>query len=271
MKYLRSGLILIALALAVTGVASAAIPDGEVGATSPSGEMETPANGHAATAMRSYLPLFFGPAPAPGGWTILLDEGFEGTPAAGWRFFDENGTAAGEYFWAKRSCRPGSGSYSAWAVGGGVKGAALPCNSDYPDNTDAWMVFGPFSLADAQIAQMRFSFYLRTLAAGDHFCWGASDDDVNFDGLCLDADPGGWTPFVFDLGNVYGDEPASLSFLGKPQVWIAFRFLSDATAHAAEGVYVDNLGVRKCPNLACYNPPSVASAPRVKPISMRLR
>ncbi len=244
MRYRPATLILIALMLGVslTG-ASAAAPDGK---------------------RRTYLPLIAGRVSAPGGWTTLLDEGFEAAPAAGWRSLDGNGQTAGEYYWAGRTCRPLSGRASAWAAGGGRDGAGLACGSAYPDNADSWMIYGPFSLAGAQMAQLRFSFYLADLAAGDAFCWGASADYVVFTGQCLDAAPGGWSPFVLDLGNLAGDQPPSISFLGQPQVWIAFRFTSDATAHAAEGVYVDNVIVRKCPDRTCANPPAAAPALRTR-------
>lgn len=64
------------------------------------------------------------------GWTDLMTEDFEGTfPRGNWEVSDGNGAEYGEYYWAKRNCRPRSGSYSAWAVGGGADGSALPCDA----------------------------------------------------------------------------------------------------------------------------------------------
>ena len=168
-----------------------------------------------------------------------------------WSFFDYDGTTSGEYYWADRTCHSLTGSRSAWAVGGGSDGAALSCNSDYPDNADSWMKYGPFSLADAQMAELRFNYYLRDLAAGDAFCWGALEDVVNFPALCLDTAPGVWTSFVLHLDNLFDDQPPSVSFLGKPQVWVAFRFASDATGHACPGPFVDDVIIRKCPDTLC--------------------
>ena len=118
---------------------------------------------------RIYLPLVARgeSAPAPGTWITVLEEGFENAPGSLWSFFDYDGTTSGEYYWADRTCHSLTGSRSTSAVGGGSDGAALSCNSDYPDNADSWMKYGPFSLADAQMAELRFNYYLRDLAAGD--------------------------------------------------------------------------------------------------------
>ena len=41
-------------------------------------------------------------------------------------------------------------------MGGGADGTLLGCDSTYPDNVATTMIYGPFSLADAKMAQMRF-------------------------------------------------------------------------------------------------------------------
>jgi hypothetical protein len=240
LKHLR---VVLSLSVLLIGIAGAAIYTADAGA---------PVGGNAVTP-RSYLPLVARgeSAPAPGTWITVLEEGFENAPGSLWSFFDYNGTTSGEYYWADRTCHSLTGSRSAWAVGGGSDGAALSCNSDYPDNADSWMKYGPFSLADAQMAEMRFNYYLRDLAAGDAFCWGASEDGVNFPALCLDTAPGVWTSFVLHLDNLFDDQPPSVSFLGKPQVWVAFRFASDATGHASPGPFVDDVLIRKCPDTLC--------------------
>ena len=116
--------------------------------------------------------------PGPGGWITLLEEGFETTPGPLWRFLDNNGANFGAYQWGRRDCRPYAGSYSAWAVGGGADGEKLACGSTYPDNVATTMTYGPFSLADAKMAQMRFNSLRAVYGAGDDFCWYASDDNV---------------------------------------------------------------------------------------------
>ena len=146
MKHLRGFLFLIVLLL---GIAGAAIFTANAG---------TPVGGNTLTP-RIYLPLVARsePTPAPGTWITVLAEGFEAKPGPLWQFRDDNGASHGAYQWGRRDCQPFTGgSYSAWAVGGGADGEKLSCGSTYPDNVQTTMLYGPFSLADAKMAQMRF-------------------------------------------------------------------------------------------------------------------
>ena len=180
MKHLRVVLILIVLLL---GIAGAAIFTANAGA---------PVGGDP-LAPRIYLPLVARSetTPTPGAWITVMEEGFKDRDRPQWKFFDYNGTTSGEYYWADRTCHALTGQRSAWAVGGGAGGVASSCNSDYPDNADSWMKYGPFNLADAKMAQFHFHYYQNGLGTGDEFCWYASDDNVHFAGLCLSANPGG--------------------------------------------------------------------------------
>ena len=98
-------------------------------------------------------------------------------------------------------------------MGGGTGGAALPCGSDYPDNVTSYMTYGPFSLADAGMAELRFQLWLDRLTEDEGFCWQATDG-VTAGAACLNADPGGWTPITVDLADVDVAEPG-VSMLGK--------------------------------------------------------
>ena len=53
--------------------------------------------------------------------------------------------------------------------------ASLSCGSAYPDNVATTMIYGPFSLADAKMAQMHFKLRYHQDARRGHFFWGASD------------------------------------------------------------------------------------------------
>ncbi len=86
------------------------------------------------------------PTPTPVPWVTIVDEDFEGAFPGPWTVFDNNGSTAGEYYWADRTCRVYAGSYSGWVVGGGANGSPLACGSMYPNNADSWMVYGPFNL-----------------------------------------------------------------------------------------------------------------------------
>ncbi len=196
-----------------------------------------------------YLPLIRKDAPPtpPATWTVLVSETFEGSFPGVWDVFDNDGTTNGEYFWAKRNCQANGGTYSGWGVGGGANGAALSCGSNYPNNADSWMVFGPFSLADAAAAELNFDLWLNTEYGYDVVCRLASTDGINFDGPCTYGSSAGWITRTLNLS----------SYLGQPEVWIALNFYSDATNVLAEGGYVDNIVLRKCTGAGC----STAAAP----------
>ena len=269
MKHLRVFLILIALLLAVS---SAAIFTANAGAPV----------GRNALLPRAYLPMVArsgAPTPAPtptatpgpGNWTTLLEEGFETAPGPLWRFRDDNGADFGAYQWGRRACQPYTGDYSAWAVGGGADGELLPCGSAYPANAATTMIYGPFSLADAKMAQMRFRLRFDAKLPNDDFCWLASDG-VMAAGRCLNAQPIGWATLDLDLGDLDPSTPG-VSMLGKPQVWVGFRFTSDGAGHASEGPYVDDVVIRKCTDTTCAPIAAAGTAPgevRVRPFRMLL-
>jgi hypothetical protein len=246
LKHLRVFLILIVLLL---GIAGAAIFTANAGAPV----------GRNALTPRIYLPLVARgeSAPAPGTWITLLDEGFEAAPDPLWQFRDDNGTSGGAYQWGRRACQPDIGNYSAWAVGGGADGELLPCGSAYPDNVATTMLYGPFSLADAKMAQMHFELRYDQISSPDEICWFAADDTIAA-GRCLNAQPSGWTMLDLNLNDLDPSTPG-VSMLGKAQVWVAFRFTSDATGHASPGPFVDDVVIRKCLDTLCS--PLSAAAP----------
>ena len=174
------------------------------------------------------------------GWTTLLSDGFEGSFPGEWTVWDNNGTSYGEYYWGQRICRPYSGYYSAWAVGGGASGSSLQCEANYPDNADSWMRAGPFDLSSATDAELLFYRWHLTEAGRDALFWGASIDGSNFYGVQDLGDSGGWQYTNFDLTNVFtlGD------VTGQSQVWIIFVFSSDSSINYSEGAYVDDVVLR---------------------------
>ena len=247
MKHLRVVLILIVLLL---GIAGAAIFTANAGA---------PARGNALTP-RIYLPLVArsGSTPIPGTWITVLEEGFEAAPSPLWQFRDDNGAIGGAYQWGRRDCQPFAGTYSAWAVGGGADGETLACGSAYPDNVQTTMIYGPFSLAEAKMAQVRFKLRYDQMLDGT-FSWGASADGAVFRGTSLYGQPSEWTTLDLNLGDLDPFDPG-VSVLGKPQVWVAFQFTSGATVHTSSGPFVDDVLIRKCLDTLC--PPLSAAAPR---------
>ena len=238
MKHLRVVLSLIVLLL---GIAGAAIFTANAGA---------PVGGNALTP-RVYLPLVARgeSAPAPGTWVTVMKEGFEAAPGPLWQFRDDNGSVGGAYQWGRRDCLPYTDSYSAWAVGGGADGEKRPCGDAYPDNVQTTMIYGPFSLVDAQKGQMRFKLRYDQMLDGT-FSWGASSDGAMFRGTSLYGQPSEWTTLDLDLDDLDPFDPG-VSVLGKQQVWVAFRFTSDATGHTSPGPFVDDVLIRKCLDTLC--------------------
>jgi hypothetical protein len=246
-KHLRVVLILIVLLLGMAGeaifTANAGTPVGR--------DPLTP---------RVYLPLVARgeTTPVPGAWITVLEEGFEAAPGPLWQFRDDNGVVGGAYQWGRRDCLPFTGSYSAWAVGGGDDGINLTCVDAYPDNVQTTMIYGPFSLADAKMAQVRFMLRYDQLL-DNTFAWGASSDGAVFRGRWLNGQQTGWTPLDLNLGDLDPSTPG-VSVLGQPQVWVAFLFTSGTTVHTSSGPYVDDVVIRKCLDTLCS--PLSAAAPR---------
>lgn len=174
-------------------------------------------------------------------WETLVSTDFEAGFGAPWIVFDNDGATGGEYFWARSNCRVSGGSYSGWAVGGGANGSLLPCGSNYPDNADSWMVFGPFSLAGATAGELNYQLWLNSEYGYDAIGSLASIDGSWFYGDWWTGTSGAWVPMTFDLSDVY----TLGNLMGQPQVYVALVFLSDGDTNLAEGAYVDDVVLRR--------------------------
>lgn len=180
--------------------------------------------------------------PPPTSWVDIVTENFEGDFPNLWQLEDNYGS--GEYLWSKSNCRVYSGNNSGWAIGGGANGKSLSCGTIYPYDVDSWMIFGPFSLADATNAELRFKFWLDSEYEYDEFCHMASLDNYDYSGYCFSGYSNGWQDDVLDLKNV----PYLGNLTGRSQVWIAFYFYSDDLLNDGEGAYIDDIVLRKCTN-----------------------
>ena len=178
-------------------------------------------------------------------WVTIVSEGFEGVFPGPWRVLDSNGTDYGEYYWAKRDCLPYSGSYSGWAVGGGANGASLTCGSNYPNDAYSWMIYGPFSLADATAADFSYKLWIYSQYSDgvyyDYVTRAASIDGSQFYGWRTAGNSSGWIDKVLDLTDV----PTLGDVTGQPEVWVALIFRSDSSVNYAAGAYVDDVVLRK--------------------------
>ncbi len=176
------------------------------------------------------------------GWSNLMTEDFEGTfPGTKWQLVD-NPT------WGKVTYRKYGGSYSAYAVGGGS--AKINPPGPYSANRDTRMVSGPYNLSSATDARLDYYHWTRLEYTSDYKSDDlgvlVSIDGRNFYGVAYTGDwtsqPGnvqGWMPGELDLRDV---SPLG-SLVGKPSVWIMFRFVSDASLQM-EGTYLDDVALR---------------------------
>ncbi len=189
------------------------------------------------------------PNTTPIPWINIMTEDFEGIFPGAWTVFDDQ-PGFGEYYWGKRDCRGFNGDYSGWAIGGGLDGSALPCGSSYPENVKSWMIYGPFSLADAMMAELRYEAWVNTGGSSStlqNFCRMASIDGINFSGDCYRGNSVGGIEQTLDLSNVSGLG----SLLGQSNVYIALYFENLSTMGVTEGVYVEDIILRKCTAANC--------------------
>jgi len=210
----------------------------------------------------------FTPTPPPS-WQVLVSTDFEGDFPGPWRVYDSDGSTNGEYYWGKRSCRPFAGSYSGWAVGAGANGAGLSCGSSYPNNARSVMQYGPFSLVGATAAELRYKVWYNTESGYDYVCHGASINGTDFYGDCWSGNSNGWIDRVFNLSSV----PTLGNLLGQPQVWVMLYFQSDYSITYAEGAYVDNIVLRRCPSGATCPPgssPALSAGGRVVEVPLHI-
>lgn len=189
----------------------------------------------------SRIPASAGPNRAPrvdpDGSVVLLDDGFEGDFPGSWDVY----WATTEAWWWPTSQRVAAGSKSVWCARGGA--AAGPTGGPYPPNMNTWMIFGPFSLADATAAAAAFSYWLDCegpvgSSYYDYLFWGVSLDGDSFYGTKVAGSSGGWKPASLDFASV-----TSISVLGKSQVWFGIAFKSDSSV--GEGAYVDSVQLTK--------------------------
>ncbi len=184
-------------------------------------------------------------------WETIMREDFEGYfPSAGWQVFD-NHSYAGDVYWDDDSHRSWNGGWSAWCASGGFDGRSP--HSGYPPDMDAWMVFGPFSLADAENAFLGFHLWNSSEPGYDYLRWMVSIDGTHFHGYQTSGDSYGWQPESIDLTRV----PVLGDVTGRSHVWIAFVFESDSSIQG-EGAYIDEIVLRKY--VPHYNTPPYVTA-----------
>ena len=186
-----------------------------------------------APAIRTDMPLAV-TQDIPAATLVLLTEGFEGAFPGQWTI-RYGGTKA---WWGTSTVRAKTGVRSAYCAAGGEP--AAPSGGPYFASMNTWLVWGPFSMADATAGRFTVPFWLKTQLEHDYFGYLVSIDGNQFNGNWWSGDTQGWRTESIDLAAV----PNLGSVLGRAQVWIALVFQSDA-ATQLEGVYVDDVYLEK--------------------------
>lgn len=167
----------------------------------------------------------------------IKSETFEGAFPNEWHLLSRNESPV----WDDVSNRKYAGAYSGYCVG-----SSPDPGPEYPNNADSWMIFGPFSLAQAQDARLAVQTWIDTEPGYDFFSIMASTNGSNFYGRSWSGDwvtssgGNGWMNIMFDLTNVYNLG----NLCGEQQVWVALQFTSDYY-YTLEGAYVDNVVVEQ--------------------------
>lgn len=174
---------------------------------------------------------------APAVQTVFSD-GFEGAFPGSWTVFDDNGSTGGQVYWDDTSYRAYAGTYSVACADGGAN-AVAPGNA-YPNDMSSWMIYGPFSLSDANAGTFSLRYWNRSEQGFDYFKFMVSINGTNFYGLQTSGDSLGWQSGTIDFTNVF----TLGNITGQPQVWVALIFSSDATV-TYEGAYVDEVLIQK--------------------------
>lgn len=211
----------------------------------------SPSSGEPVPAATSkvYLPLV---AKARPNEQVVIAEDFEGAFPGLWQL--AGFSPGGDVHWGKRDCRAARGLYSGWAVGG----SGLLCGANYPDGAETWMYYGPFSMVDATAGWIDVDLWYNFPDATDRISVFLSTDFWNFYGYRTNPGPGssgGWEHWEISVASITLGTDGSP--IGKPSLYVAFRFLSDDAGSLPEGAYIDNIRVTK------QVQPGGASAPAV--------
>jgi len=204
------------------------LPEGAAPASPPPDDDEKP-SGEGSSVVPQHVP--------PGA-AIIEELDFEGDfypPGgypAGWRVVDQSYDGY-ERWWDDAGCDECGGDWAAWPADGGANGI-YPCTpNDYPNNMEAWMIYGPFDLSDALDTGTEFVMWRQIEPDYDWVFFGVSADGTRFTGLYWDGN----APCT--LHNIsYPD------WMGDSSVWVAWVFYSDSSV-TYDGPWVDDIVIWK--------------------------
>jgi hypothetical protein len=179
------------------------------------------------------------------GWEIIEFQDFEDVfPGADWVTYGETGYT--HAFWDDSGCFPWAGDNSAFCAAAGT--LAVECEEDYQNEMNAWMMYGPFDLSDADSAWFDWHFWLNVEGdehqanCPDDLYVGISENSFSFLGWvfysdeCENGTPQNeWLFYGADLED----------YVGKSEVWIGFAFRSNSSGTKTEGTHVDDIRIMK--------------------------
>jgi len=187
------------------------------------------------------------------GWTTILSEDAEGNfPADNGWIVNDSDPGSGYDYWDDVSCRFHGGARSVFSAG---SGSMTDCFS-YDNDMYSWMVYGPFSLADAAEARAEFYLWSLTELDSDWVYWLASVDGAMFypwGGLSGYTD---WTLIEAD----FKTHPSLGDITGLGNVWFGLLFVSNSV-NTRIGVYVDDILIEK-------HVPSTDPDIRIEPLTL---
>ncbi len=179
------------------------------------------------------------------GWQNIMTEDFEGVfPGSKWDVYSQSQVDA---YWGKDSYNPHNGSWSAYCAKSGTDGVDPP--AWFPYRMSSAMVYGPFSLADATDAELRFHLWLDSAGIqvepynipGDYLLWAASIDGKYFGGKTIAGHYRHWMEKSLDFTEI----PYLGNVCGQPEVWILFTFSDVMPGSSGQGAFIDDVVLSK--------------------------
>lgn len=190
------------------------------------------------------------------GYNCIWKDDFEGEfPGTDWVLgHNANPGVNNGYTWGKTSVNPYSGSGAVWCAETNM----IPGNPDlnagsdpYPNNSQAWMIAGPFDLSGVYSARLTFNIDQTV----EPWTLGGPNDwtgvGFSIDGVWFELGPdyqffyhstGGYIDYAINVEDVIGP------LWDKTEVWICFIFWTDymnADDVDLNGTWVDNVKLKK--------------------------
>jgi len=170
------------------------------------------------------------------GWVKVITQTFEGVwPSTGWTVRDLSDDGYTRY-WDDDDYKPYGGSWAAWPANGGTHWIdPAQGNHDYPNNMNTRMIYGPFDLSDAVMADTWFYLWREMEVNRDYLVFEISRDGVAFQELARWSDVN--TTWTFQDVDYNG-------YVGDNSVWVAWRFYSNSSV-TRDGPWVDDITIWK--------------------------